>query len=127
METLKNIKNICPTTTMEMVKNGALFIDVREPGEVAEVAYDLPNVLHIPLSVFEARYMEIPKNKDIIMACKGGGRSMRAAGFLANHGYTRISNLQSGIIGWIEKGFPIKGNNPSTGADNSCCSTSGCC
>lgn len=127
METLKNIKNICPTTTLELVQNGAILIDVREPEEVAELAYGLAHVMHIPLSVFEARYMEIPKDKDIVMACKSGGRSMRAAGFLANHGYTRISNLQSGIVGWVEKGFPVKGKMPSTGADNSCCSTSGCC
>ena len=80
MEKQTLVKEICPTTTQEWVKNGALLVDVREKHEVDELAYDVPNIINIPLSVFEDHFTEIPKDKKVIMVCRSGGRSLRAAG-----------------------------------------------
>lgn len=129
------VKEICPTTTQEWVKNGALLVDVREENEVAELAYDVPNILYIPLSQFESRYTEIPKDKDVVMVCRSGGRSLRAAGFLLNHGYSRVINMEHGLIRWAQKGFPTKGDTASVlgnSTGGSCCtplsdSSSKCC
>lgn len=127
MENQTLVKEICPTTTQEWVKNGALLVDVREKDEVTELAYDVPNIINIPLSEFEERFNEVPKDKDVVVVCKGGGRSLRAAGFLVNHGYTNVVNMQHGIARWVQKGFPTKGNTTSVTENDSCCSTSGCC
>ena len=127
MENQTLVKEICPTTTQEWVKKGALLVDVRESDEVNELAYDVPNIINIPLSEFEERFNEIPKDQDVVMVCKGGGRSLRAAGFLVNHGYTNVVNMQHGIARWIQKGFPTKGNTSVVTGGDSCCSTSGCC
>jgi rhodanese-related sulfurtransferase len=127
MENQTLVKEICPTTTQEWVKNGALLVDVREKDEVSELAYDVPNIINIPLSEFEERFNEIPKDKDVVMVCKGGGRSLRAAGFLVNHGYDKVVNMQHGIARWVQKGFPTKGNTSVVTGSDSCCSTSGCC
>lgn len=126
MENQSLVKEICPTTTQEWVKNGALLVDVREKDEVAELAYDVPNIINIPLSVFDEQYAQIPKDKDVVMVCKGGGRSLRAAGFLVNHGYDKVVNMQHGIIRWAQKGFPTKGDTSSvldTKKDSGCCDT----
>lgn len=127
MENQTLVKEICPTTTQEWVKNGALLVDVREKDEVEELAFDVPNIINIPLSEFEERFNEIPKDRDVVMVCKGGGRSLRAAGFLVNHGYTNVVNMQHGIARWVQKGFPTKGNTSVVRGGDSCCSTSGCC
>ena len=127
MENQTLVKEICPTTTQEWVKKGALLVDVRESDEVNELAYDVPNIINIPLSEFEERFNEIPKDIDVVMVCKGGGRSLRAAGFLVNHGYTNVVNMQHGIARWVQKGFPTKGNTSVVTGSDSCCSTSGCC
>ena len=128
MENQTLVKEICPTTTQQWVKDGALLVDVRENDEVAQLAYDVPSLLHIPLSEFEDRYNEIPKDKNVVMVCKSGGRSLRAAGFLVNHGYNNVVNMQHGIMRWAEKGFPTKGNATSVlGSDGGCCSSSSCC
>lgn len=127
MENQTLVKEICPTTTQEWVKNGALLYDVREKDEVSELAYDVPNIINIPLSEFEERFNEIPKDKDVVIVCKGGGRSLRAAGFLVNHGYDKVVNMQHGIARWVQKGFPTKGNTTVVTGSDSCCSTSGCC
>lgn len=126
MENQTLVKEICPTTTQEWVKNGAFLVDVREADEVNALAYDVPNILHIPLTEFEDRYTEIPQVWDVVMVCKSGGRSLRAAGFLLNHGYTKVVNMQHGMNRWAEKGFPTKGESSSVSGGASCSSDS-CC
>lgn len=127
MENQTLVKEICPTTTQEWVKNGALLVDVREKDEVTQLSYNVPNIINIPLSEFENRYTEIPKDIAVVMVCKSGGRSLRAAGFLVNHGYTNVVNMQHGIIRWVQKGFPTKGDTSILNVDNSQSSASGCC
>lgn len=127
MENQTLVNEICPTTAQDRVKEGALLVDVRERDEVAALAYDVPNLINIPLSEFEERYNEVPKDKEVIMVCKSGGRSLRAAGFLVNHGYTNVVNMEKGIARWVEKGFPTKGDASIVAGSSACCSTSGCC
>ncbi len=129
METQTLVNEICPTTTQGKVKNGVLLVDVREKVEVAQLAYDVPNIINIPLSEFEERFTEIPQDKDVVMVCRSGGRSLRAAGFLVNHGYENVLNMKHGIIRWIQKGFPTKGDTSAVlGTEkSSCCSTESCC
>lgn len=127
MENQTIVKEICPTTTQGWVKNGATLVDVREKDEVAALAFDVPNIINIPLSEFEECYNEIPKDKDVVMVCKSGSRSLRAAGFLVNHGYKNVVNMQHGIARWVQKGFPTKGDTAAVMGSDSCCSTSGCC
>ena len=129
MEAIQKIRQICPTTVQDRVKNGALIVDVRERDEVNLLAFDVPKVVNIPLSEFDSRYKEIPQDIDVVTVCKGGGRSLRAAGFLINHGYEHVENMQNGLVKWVEKGFPTKGNTTDflSNGGTDCCSTSGCC
>jgi len=122
------INEICPTTAQEWVKKGAILVDVREKDEVAQLSYDTPNIVNIPLSEFENRYTELTKDKDLVIVCRSGARSLRAAGFLINKGYDalRVVNMQHGIIRWVQKGFPAKGNLASvleTNTINGCCAS----
>lgn len=128
METQTLVKEICPTRTFKAITQGALLVDVREMEEINELSYDVKDILHIPLTEFEDRYKEIPKDRDVVMVCRGGSRSLRAAGFLINHGYDRVVNMQFGIIRWVQKGFPTRGDASAVmpkAAD--CCSKPGCC
>jgi rhodanese-related sulfurtransferase len=124
METQTLVNEICPTTTQGKVKNGALLVDVREKDEVEALSYDVPNIINIPLSEFEERFTEIPQDKDVVMVCRSGGRSLRAAGFLVNHGYKNVVNMQHGIIRWTQKGFPTKGDTSTVSGNTP---TSSCC
>jgi rhodanese-related sulfurtransferase len=123
------VNEICPTTTQGWVKKGALLVDVRERDEVEQLAYNVPNIINIPLSEFEIRYRELPVDKDLVMVCRGGGRSLRAAGFLINNGYNpaNVVNMKHGIIRWAQKGFPTTGDTSTvlgTTTDSGCCGTS---
>jgi rhodanese-related sulfurtransferase len=121
------VKEICPTTTQNWVSDGALLVDVRERHEVKALSLAVPNIVNIPLSEFESRYLEIPNDRAIVMVCKNGDRSLRAAGFLVNHGFTRVVNMQHGIIRWVQKGFPTIGDIGSVSSADSCYSDISCC
>lgn len=131
---METAKEICPTTTMGKVNEGAILIDVRKKNEVDELSYDVPNILQIPLSEFENRYTEVPKDKEVILVCRSGGRSLKATYFLMNHGWTNVMNMQHGMIRWAKKEFPTKGNVNAvieTTDNGSCCGSgstnSSCC
>lgn len=119
-------KEVCPTTTQGLIKKGVLLVDVRELNEVKQVAFDVPDIMVIPLSEFEDRYQEIPKDRDVVLVCQGGVRSLKATYFLMNHGYDRVMNMEHGMERWAKKGFPIVGDDPSMQAQggDSCCGTS---
>ncbi len=106
-----SIQQISPNKAFELAKNGTLFVDVREKNETDDFSYDLKNIIYAPLSNFEILSMaKLPtdKNTPIILACRSGGRSMNAASFLENLGYTQLFNLSGGILGWSEEGLPVK-------------------
>jgi rhodanese-related sulfurtransferase len=100
-------REVTPTKAFEMIKKGALLVDVREPREVAGKSFDVPEVLEIPLGQLERRYQEIPANRQIIVACQHGGRGLMAIRILSQHGY-KATNMQSGIVRWAAEGLPLK-------------------
>ena len=74
------------------------LLDVREPWEVALAC--IPGSLCIPMNEIPSRLGELDASAEIIVLCHGGGRSQRAAEFLAARGFGRISNLRGGIEAW---------------------------
>jgi adenylyltransferase/sulfurtransferase len=77
------------------------LLDVREPWEVALAR--IPQSLCIPLNEIPARLRELDADAHIIVMCKVGGRSQRAAEFLAAQGFGRVSNLRGGIDAWTRE------------------------
>lgn len=124
---MERAKEICPTTSMGKLKEGAILVDIRELKEINEVAFGVVNQLIIPLSEFEERYQEIPKDKEVIIACLGGSRSLKAVYYLMNHGYKTVYNMREGMEKWARKGFPIQGDASHIIETSSCCSNDGCC
>ncbi|MEI6700372.1 MAG: rhodanese-like domain-containing protein [Actinomycetota bacterium] len=75
------------------------LLDVREDDEVAEWTY--PTYVHIPLGELGARIGELPKDRQILCACRSGGRSMKAAALLDEAGYD-VVNLDGGALAWMQ-------------------------
>ena len=125
---LQRANEICPGFTRKKLTNGALLLDVRRDSEVGTVRYDVENYLHIPLHELESRLAEVPQNKEIVLACLSGSRSLKATYFLMNHGYNTVFNLEGGILKWAKKGFPLIGDVSSLLEGESCdCSQPECC
>ena len=84
----------------------ACVLDVRDPWEYAEGR--IPGALSLPQSDLALRLAEVPKDRDVLMVCPTGNRSLRSAGFLEADGFSRVTNLTGGTNGWIEAGNPVE-------------------
>ena len=80
------------------------IIDVREPNEYQ--INRIPGSVLIPLGEIPRRYAELDPENELIMQCKMGARSARAADFLRSVGFKKVLNLQGGILEWIDKVDP---------------------
>jgi len=85
-------------------KDDFYLLDVREPNEFK--IGRIPGSTLIPLGEVPQRVSEIPRDKEIIVLCKMGGRSARAATFLRQQGYKNVKNLKGGILDWSDKVDP---------------------
>jgi adenylyltransferase/sulfurtransferase len=80
------------------------IVDVREPNE-----YQINRIAGsqlIPLGDIPKRYQELNKSDEIVVQCKSGARSAKAADFLRSVGFTRVLNLKGGILDWVDKVDP---------------------
>jgi rhodanese-related sulfurtransferase len=87
-----------------MQDENAQLVDVRTPEEYAEG--HLKNALNISISFdnFESQLEILDKNKPVLVYCKMGGRSAKAAAKLKELGFKSISDLDGGITSWNEAG-----------------------
>jgi hydroxyacylglutathione hydrolase len=84
----------------------AFVVDVREPAEYA--AGHLPHAVSIPQADLALRLDELPRERDLLVVCEGGTRSLRAAKFLRQAGFSRVTNLVGGTAGWRKAGLPTE-------------------
>ncbi|HYM22394.1 MAG TPA: molybdopterin-synthase adenylyltransferase MoeB [Vicinamibacterales bacterium] len=80
------------------------IVDVREPNEYQ--INRIPGSQLIPLGDVPKRYNELNPDDEIVVQCKMGGRSAKAADFLRSVGFKRVLNLKGGILDWIDKVDP---------------------
>jgi rhodanese-related sulfurtransferase len=69
-----------------IAKGDVVLLDVREDSELAETG-TVKGAIHIPLGQLESRLGELPKDKVILTACRGGGRASRALALLESKGF----------------------------------------
>jgi adenylyltransferase/sulfurtransferase len=79
-------------------------LDVREPNEW-QICH-LEGATLVPLRSLPEHLDELPRDRDIVVHCKMGGRSARAAEFLRAQGFERVYNLAGGIRAWIDQVDP---------------------
>lgn len=83
-----------------------LIVDVREPHEWDICRIDGAQL--IPLQTLPAHFEELPRDREIVVHCKLGGRSAKAAEFLRAKGFDRVLNLTGGIYAWIDSVDPTQ-------------------
>ena len=83
-----------------------LLIDVREPGEFAEVR--APGAVLFPTSTLAARVAELPDDRPLLVVCHVGGRSAAVTNFLVQRGRTDVVNVAGGMDAWQRAGLPIE-------------------
>jgi rhodanese-related sulfurtransferase len=87
---------------------GARLIDVREPDEFQGELGHIPGAELVPLGLLRERSRDWPRDRELIVVCRSGGRSLTAAGLLAKLGFERVMNLAGGMIAYRAAGLPIE-------------------
>ncbi len=86
----------------------ALLLDVREPHEFE--SQHIKGAINIPQADIATQLDEIPREREIVVVCQGGGRSLRSAQFLKQVGYESVASLSGGTDAWVELGLPTEGS-----------------
>ena len=83
----------------------AVIVDVREDSEWNE--QHIPGAIHIPLAQLNERLPELKQYKDspVITQCRTGGRSAQALDVLKSAGFTKVYNMDGGIMAWDNAGL----------------------
>jgi adenylyltransferase/sulfurtransferase len=83
-------------------KEDVFVLDVREPHEYLIANLGAPQ---IPVGEVERRVGELAaqRNREVIVHCRSGARSQKAALILKQAGFTNVSNLAGGILAWADK------------------------
>jgi adenylyltransferase/sulfurtransferase len=76
-----------------------ILVDVREDWEI-QLAPVPTALVHIPMGQIADRLGELDPQKDTVVICRSGGRSLQVARFLASQGFASVSNLAGGILAW---------------------------
>ena len=92
-------ESLSPQEVKEMKSRSENFVllDVRTPQETA--GRKIQGAKLIPLQELNARATEIPKEKDVVVYCQNGVRSIFACKMLKQLGY-RVKNMTGGISRW---------------------------
>jgi rhodanese-related sulfurtransferase len=104
------IKSISAQELCAMLGGGSrpFLLDVREPIELA-MGGAIEGACNIPVRRLKQQLDALPKTKDaeIVCVCQSGSRSLEAAHFLQQQGYSNVMNLTDGTSGWIKSGFQV--------------------
>jgi rhodanese-related sulfurtransferase len=95
----KGIKQI---TTMELKselkKKEKQFVDVRTPHEYR--TKHIKGFKNIPLSELSQQANQLSKEKEVLVICQSGMRSMKASKMLKKQGFTSVTNIKGGMSTW---------------------------
>jgi len=78
-----------------------VLLDVREQFE-----WDIcriPGAQLIPLGQLPSRMSELDSADEILLQCKSGARSARALRLLQEAGFSKLANVEGGILAWAEQ------------------------
>lgn len=123
------IKSVTPEEAHQLVQEGALYVDVRSEQEFEQG--HPPGALNVPIAHFgpagmtpNAEFLSVMRaafnvSEKLVLGCKAGGRSRRAAELLVQAGFSDISDMAAGwdgsrdafgrpLPGWSKRALPVE-------------------
>jgi molybdopterin/thiamine biosynthesis adenylyltransferase/rhodanese-related sulfurtransferase len=99
-----SVRSVNIDEAIRLREAGSVVVDVREPWEWDEG--HVAGALHIPLAELPARLAsDLPdRTAPLLLYCRSGHRSGRAAQFLDASGYSDVANLDALIERWPQRG-----------------------
>lgn len=89
-------------------RGGARLVDVREPSEYRAELGHIAGTELVPLATVDQAAKGWDRDQEIVLVCRSGGRSGRAAAALAAMGFKRVINMAGGMLAWNAAGLPVE-------------------
>jgi rhodanese-related sulfurtransferase len=103
---LPDIPSVISAEVPDLVRDGAMLIDVREKVEWDEAR--IAGAIHRPMTDFATWWAEVPDDRTVVVYCRTGARSGQVVEALAHQvGMDNVVNLEGGIVAWAENGFDV--------------------
>jgi molybdopterin/thiamine biosynthesis adenylyltransferase/rhodanese-related sulfurtransferase len=102
------IEEIAPFEAAEEIDGGdVVLVDTREPHEYDEAHLDGARL--VPPGILEDEIGSVVPDRDrrVLLYCRTGNRSGKAAEQMAALGYGNVANVEGGILAWQEQGLPV--------------------
>ena len=132
---MSDVVRISPQQALEKLQEGFTYVDVRSEPEFGDGhpagAFNVP-IMHLTAGAMSAnadflRVMRshFPREAKLVVGCKAGGRSLRAAQELLQAGYTHVLVQRAGWDGarnpfgqvtepgWVRAGLPVESGQPT--------------
>ena len=94
------------TYEKKMAEPQVQLVDVRTPEEFNEGHIENAVNINFMSDDFDANVAILDKEKHVMVYCKAGGRSAKAAARLKELGFKAITDLEGGISNWTSKNKP---------------------
>jgi rhodanese-related sulfurtransferase len=106
-EGTKKVQDLQPEEVARGIADGKMMlVDVREPNETQVERY--PEAVYLPMSRFDPAAIPDPQGRQVVFACRSGGRSAKASLIAQTAGLPYDAHLAGGIKAWKERGFPTE-------------------
>lgn len=102
-----HVSEIPPAEALQRQVQGALLLDVREDDERASGMPTGASGLSRGFLELQIEQLEPDRERELLLICGSGTRSLFAAEALQRMGYARVSSVQGGLNRWKAEGLPI--------------------
>lgn len=86
----------------------ARLVDVREADELTGDLGRIPGAEHVPYAVLREHARAWDKRQPLVVVCRSGGRSRRAAETLVRAGFETVHDMAGGMLAYRNAGLPVE-------------------
>jgi sulfur-carrier protein adenylyltransferase/sulfurtransferase len=102
------IEEIAPFEAAEEIEGGdVVLVDTREPHEYEEAHLEGARLVPPGILADEIASVVPDHSQRVLLYCRTGNRSGRAAEQMAAMGYENVANVEGGILAWQEQGLAV--------------------
>ena len=107
-EQATQIEEISPAEAARELENGDVaLVDTREPHEYEEAHIEGGKLVPPGLLRDQIETAVPDRTRRVLLYCRSGNRSAKAAAEMAGLGYENLANVEGGILAWQEEGLPV--------------------
>ncbi len=103
------VRTVAPTVGAALAENppaDLVILDVRTPEEFSEVHLEGATLMNIYDADFSDQLAALDPEAPYLIYCRSGNRSGQAAAMMEDLGFRDVSNVDGGILAWMDQGLP---------------------